>query len=59
MAAYFHDLSLWVKSTGQGLIEGSIGVVQDGGTRVQGHTVSQGAQTWQVNARGAEIISNL
>ncbi len=58
-AANFHDFSLSVKSTGQSLIEGRVGVVQDSGTRVQGDTLREGAQPRQINARGADIISNL
>ena len=58
-AANFHDFSLSVKSTGQSLIEGRVGVVQDSGTRVQGDTLREGAQPLQINARGADIISNL
>ena len=42
-AANFHDFSLGVEATGQSLIEGRVGVIQDGGTRVQGDTLREGA----------------
>ena len=38
---------------------GRVGVIQDGGTRVQGDTLREGAQPRQINARVAEIIPSL
>ena len=61
-AANFHDFSLSVEATGQSLIEGRVGVIQDGGTRVQGNTLREGAQPRQIKVRivrVAEIIRNL
>ena len=49
-AANFHDFSLSVEATGQSLIGRRVGVIQDGGTPVQGDAL---------NASGAEIIPNL
>ena len=58
-AANFHDFSLSVEATGQSLIGRCVGVIQDGGARVQGNTLREGAQPIQSNARVAKIIPHL
>ena len=55
---YLHHFLIFIKTTSQSLVAGSVVIVEDTLTLVQGHTLGDHSDSWQLNTR-TEVFGHL